>query len=237
MKITNILIIISLSLTLISCSSMKPLNAKKLSKIEKIGVVVVDGNQLSLRLIGTTIFNNELKYQDISDWNLSSFINNEVGTQLKTRSNLTTIDINYNIDEIRHKTALKNEQGEVWEFIDSGLKKSLAPIMQKNKLDYILLVVGSYINQSGIYIFKRQFLKSVHDSQLQIFYRLRLFHKNEMKEICRTIIAERIDIDPIIWEDGKRKITTKELNRLEMKTKKRLHSAIEKRLISMGLIQ
>ena len=228
------LILIGLS----GCSIYQPLPPSELNKRNKIGIVALSGKYMTMHLIGTTAFNNELQKKDISEWKLEQYLQTVTENKLKEKSNISIVSINYNSDKLKEKAKLTTFANDFAGYTPDKIKPELKNIANKYNLNYLLVIVPSQMVEFyGVELFKRQFLESMKSSKLTVSYSFKLFDVKDMDKITQFYIDGMTSINNDIWDNGEKLISSKEMLLLETLTKEQIANSIEKPLKKIGLIK
>ncbi len=223
--ILNIIVILGLS----GCAS-KSISPDKLNSISKIGVLSLNGSKMEAIERGITIFGNEDNMNDISNWNIDSFIQKVMADNLSNR-NFAVLQLPLSLQEIDTFNSTKGAN------YDTFFKQH----MIENNVDTLLVLIrGNYVPEihditSGIAVIKAKAL-GMENTALKLNFYLRGYQltNGEIKLLHHNHISGISNIDNSLWKNTKKPITEKNLITIQKPAQDLLTKSINQTMKSIG---
>jgi hypothetical protein len=231
MKLKIFVITIALLFGLVGCTTSTALNSIQLNNISKIGVLSTHNGKMEVIERGLTIFGNEDRANDISDWNINNFIQKEIINNI-TNKNFTTVSLSISKKELD----LLNNFKYTTQYQDFFKK-----IMVKNNLNTLLVMIcGGYahnvkVGTSGIALIKAKTILT-EKTYLQLNNSLRTYQlTNNKLEILHDNYVNGIQpVENELWLDTKKPVLKKNLSKLKKPTEELLKKSITKTMQLIG---
>jgi hypothetical protein len=179
---------------LVGCATIKPIPQEELNAIHKIGVVSILGDNLKIRFIGTTIFNNFDKDVSVIDWKIDKYVVDTLDEEITQSTSMSFQSVEYDIrpllityDKGNHSDQVKNE---------------LEALSKKNELDALIFVKREWFQDpiihdqdvNGYGMFQRSFL-SVKSSALHIVASATIYDTKQMTPLGGFYLIDDKEID------------------------------------------
>ncbi|WP_108063098.1 hypothetical protein [Poseidonibacter lekithochrous] len=233
MKILKYLLLPIIVISFAGCL-YKPLNINENNKNTRVGIVSIVDGKMDLEFIGTTMFQNKFNTQNIENWDIPNFLIQSTKKELIEKSELTIIDINYDINQLKKKAYTNDKLGYFSGYYpNEDLKKDLKILINNNKLDYLIVIFPSISN--GIELYKRDFLGNGF-SIFKFYYSLKLIDKKDLDVKTQYFIEHKENISNSYWKEDQEEFNKEILGVLESTTKNNIKKKIHIPLEKMGLI-
>lgn len=230
---------------LASCAGLKPIEQEQLAAIKRVGVVSLLGNEMQIKHVGTTVFTNSHKYEQVEGWGLDRFAREVIQKELMNTSKFTYVELSEQLPSLRQRY-FEKEHAErdplplnlVEEFNDD-----LRKIANTNSVDTLLIVVraavGDPFSDTNQYVFgyglyHRSFFMYEKTGVYGIAF-IVVKDVKSMETLCRRIVYSKKVIDNSNWSEELAQLSPEKKQFIEQTIKNQFSSSIKVSLKQLGL--
>jgi hypothetical protein len=235
------LLLILVALLIPGCASLQPIDRERLNAMERIGVISLLGDEMQIKKVGTTVFNNVEKYEQVGDWKIDEFVKGVVRDEIITNGRLTYVELAGDQQELRQKY-FERERADKIANPDS-VKNELKQIADAASVDTLVLVVrmatgdpfsdtNQYVYGYGLY--HRSFF--MYD-QTGVFGRALIVVKDAktMEELRKRGVPSKRVVDDSYWTLEFAQLPLEKRQYIENTIKDEMKASLKIQLNRLGL--
>jgi hypothetical protein len=223
------------------CAALQPIDPEKLTAIQRIGVISLLGDEMQIKKVGTTVFNNVEKYEKVGDWKIDEYVKSVVRGEIVDNSRFVYVELTADQQALR-QTYFEKERIKKAADAES-VKDEMKQIAHTDSIDTLVLVLrmatgdpfsdtNQYVYGYGLY--HRSFLSY---EQTGVYGRMLVVVQDvkTMEEMRRRGVVAKKVVDNAYWTEEFARLPAGKQQYIEKTIKEEIGSSLKLGLNRLGL--
>ncbi|MGD9364561.1 MAG: hypothetical protein PVH87_02615 [Desulfobacteraceae bacterium] len=223
-------------LLLFGCAGVKPIPQETLNEIKRIGAISILENNLKIRYVGLTVFNNFDVEAPVSEWKIDDYVVETLKEEIENNTTWTYQVIEYEKDPL----LFIYEKGNHKEQIET----ELAAISKKNELDAIIFVKREWFqdpilhdqNVHGYGIYQRNVIFGKM-SAMYLVAHVTIYETTGMTPLCEFYLIDDQKIENEYFTKDFNNLTEKQVKEIETWIKNAIKKELVEELAKHGILK
>lgn len=243
----NVLWIFAFAAFLTGCASTTPIQDEDRSKLKKVGIVSLIGDEFRFTKVGLTLFNNDEFYRNISGWQLDKLAV-QSATEVLREANPPIRTVTLPVDHAL-VNKLYRQEGEIGSYVNlKRVKDELKALVDKHPVDALIVIhneqVLDPIQGTAILLYgPGAYYRSVSYAEPvfkpHFFFRVVVLDGKTLKPLSQKLVksvSKDFGKMQISWEDEiKANLSDKLWTRIHVEMKLLVKSNVASALLDAGL--
>ena len=221
---------------LVGCAGVKPIPQENLNAIHRISAISILEDNLKIRYIGPTIFNNFDEDVSVADWKIDKYVVDTLGKEISENTGMSFQSAKYDIKPLLVIYEKGNHSDQI--------KNELEAISRENELDALIFVRREWFqdpilhdqNINGYGIFQRNVIFS-RMSAMHIIASVTIYDTKQMTPLCKFYLIDDKQVDNSYFTKDFNKLPNEQRDEIETWMKNAIKKELIEELTKYGILQ